>query len=259
MSHNDMTNHAHSAIYHGIVRHARYMPKKHRFAYKVFSLLLDIDELESLSKKFKLFSLNRFNVFSFRTSDHGAKDGTPLRPFIEKILEKEKIKSPENILVMCYPRIFGYVFNPITVYYCLENKKISAMIYEVNNTFGEDHIYVVPQNKTDRPTKHNRKKKLHVSPFISMDAEYSFTTEIPDEELKVIIREKSNGAPLLLASFIGQRATFNDKELLKAFFRYPLMTIKIVIGIHYEALRLILKGVIYIKRPSKGSSRITYI
>ncbi len=92
-----------------------------------------------------------------------------------------------------------------------------------------------------------------------MDAEYSFTTEIPDDELKVIIREKSNGAPLLLASFIGQRATFNDKELLKAFFRYPLMTIKIVIGIHYEALRLILKGVIYIKRPSKGSSRITYI
>ena len=133
------------------------------------------------------------------------------------------------------------------------------MIYEVNNTFGEDHIYVVPQTETDRPTNHNRKKKLHVSPFISMDAEYSFTTEIPDDELKVIIREKSNGAPLLLASFIGQRATFNDKELLKAFFRYPLMTIKIVIGIHYEALRLILKGVIYIKRPSKGLSRITYI
>ena len=258
MPHNHVTDHSYSAIYHGTVRHARYMPKKHRFAYKVFSLLLDIDQLETLSKNLKLFSFNRFNIFSFRTSDHGAKDGSKLRPFIEKILDKEKIKAPDNILVMCYPRIFGYVFNPITVYYCLENNKISAMIYEVNNTFGEDHIYVVSQTDADRPAKHNRRKKLHVSPFISMDAEYSFTTDIPGDELKVIIREKSNNAPLLLASFIGHRATLNDKELLKAFFRYPLMTMKIVFGIHYEALRLILKGVIFIKRPTKETSRITY-
>ena len=258
MLHKNENSDPKSAIYHGIVRHARYAPKKHRFAYKVFSLLLDIDELEALSKKLKLFSCNRFNVFSFRTSDHGAKDGSPLRPFIENILDKENIRAPEQILVMCYPRIFGYVFNPITVYYCLKNNKISVMIYEVNNTFGEDHIYVVPQTDSDLPAKHNRRKELHVSPFISMDAEYSFTTDIPDDELKVIIREKSNGAPLLLASFIGHRAFLNDKELLKAFFRYPLMTVKIVIGIHYEALRLILKGVIYMKRPSKESSRITY-
>ena len=115
MPHNDVTDHSYSAIYHGTVRHARYMPKKHRFAYKVFSLLLDIDQLETLSKNLKLFSFNRFNIFSFRTSDHGANDGSPLRPFIEKILDKEKLKAPDNILVMCYPRIFGYVFNPITV------------------------------------------------------------------------------------------------------------------------------------------------
>ena len=259
MPRNDVTENAYSAIYHGIVRHARYMPKKHRFAYKVFSLLLDIDELDALSEKLRLFSHNRFNIFGFRTSDHGAKDGSPLRPFIENLLTEKKIKAPERILIMCYPRIFGYVFSPITVYYCLTNNKISAMIYEVNNTFGEDHIYVVPINKSDRPAKHDRIKQLHVSPFISMDAEYSFTTDIPDEELKVIIREKSNGAPLLLASFIGQRAPLTDKELFKAFFGYPLMTIKIVIGIHYEALRLILKGVRYINRPSKLSSRITYL
>ena len=124
MLHKNENSHSNSAIYHGIVRHARYAPKKHRFAYKVFSLLLDIDELEALSKKLKLFSLNRFNVFSFRTSDHGAKDGSPLRPFIENILDKENIGAPDQILVMCYPRIFGYVFNPITLYYCLKNNKI---------------------------------------------------------------------------------------------------------------------------------------
>ena len=102
MPHNDVPDHSYSAIYHGTVRHARYMPKKHRFAYKVFSLLLDIDQLETLSKNLKLFSFNRFNIFSFRTSDHGAKDGSPFRPFIEKILDKETSQSKMRFIEVTF-------------------------------------------------------------------------------------------------------------------------------------------------------------
>lgn len=247
-----------SALYHGVVRHARYTPKKHRFAYRVFSVLLDIDKLETLTENLRLFSLNRFNLFGFYESDHGAKDGSPLRPFIESLLQEKAVPAPEQILVMCYPRILGYAFNPITVYYCLNENRISSLIYEVNNTFGDDHLYVVPVTAQNPPSHHNRAKKLHVSPFMTMDAEYSFTTDRPDDGLKLVIREKSGGSPLLLASFVGQRAALTDRELLRSFFRYPLMTLKILAAIHIEALRLFLKGVGYVRRPEPGRSRVSY-
>jgi DUF1365 family protein len=255
-----------SALFHGHVRHARYRPKRHRFTYRTFSMLLDIDEIDQLSAKLRFFSHNKFNLLSFYTRDHGAKDGTPLRPFIESLLAREGIAAPDDIHMLCYPRMLGFVFNPITVYYCVSkngtksgtNSKLSALVYEVNNTFGDDHVYVIPMRRQDNPLRHERDKRLHVSPFMGMKARYSFTAELPEDELKLVIRETYDDAPILLASFHGQRKPVKDSVLLKSFFAYPLMTLKIVAGIHFEALRLFLKGVPFIKRPPPQDKRISY-
>ena len=251
-----------SALFHGHVRHARYRPKRHRFTYRTFSMLLSVDEIDQLSAKLKFFSHNKFNLLGFYTRDHGAKDGSPLRPFVEDLLAGENIPAPDDIYILCYPRMLGFVFNPITVYYCVTrsgtSKKLSALVYEVNNTFGDDHVYVIPMQRRDNPLRHERDKRLHVSPFMGMKARYSFTAELPEDELKLVIRETYDNAPILLASFHGRRKPVTDRTLLQSFFGYPLMTVKIVAGIHYEALRLFLKGVPFIKRPPPQDERVSY-
>ncbi len=257
-----MTPSNHNHLYFGQVRHARYQPKPHRLTYRVFSALLDVDDIDAgrLGKTCRWFSLNRFNLFSFYTKDHGAKDASPLRPFIDQLLAEKALAAPQQILMMCYPRILGYAFNPITVYYCLYDGQIGAMVYEVRNTFGEDHIYVACLQESDAETAvlHSRDKVFHVSPFIGMTAQYHFSTSLPAEELRLVIRETEQGAPLLVASFIGQRQPFNDATLVKAFFKYPLMTVKVMLAIHYEAVKLVFKGVGLAKRPKKPQNRISY-
>ena len=248
-----------NGIYHGIVRHARYQPKKHRFSYNVFSFLLDVDHLEETGRKLRFFSINRFNLFSFWQKDHGPKDGTKLRPFLNDILKNAGVTPPERISILCYPRILGFAFNPITLYYCYDTaNNIKAMIYEVRNTFGGDHIYVVPLSNKDTLTNHNRSKNLHVSPFIGMNASYGFTAQTPAAKLSFVIRETYEGKPMLIASFIGEKKQLTDSELIKSFLKHPLMTLKIVVGIHYEAIKLMLKGVPYIKGKNKPDTRISY-
>lgn len=257
-----MTSINNNHLYFGQVRHARYKPKPHRLNYRVFSALFDVDDIDAgtLGQELRWFSLNRFNLFSFYLKDHGAKDTSPLRPFINKLLAEKSLTSPDKILMMCYPRILGYAFNPITVYYCLYGENIGAMVYEVRNTFGEDHIYVacLKENSTETAGLHSRDKVFHVSPFIGMTAQYHFSTAVPDEKLRLVIRETEQQAPLLVASFVGQRQPFTDATLVKAFFKYPLMTVKVMLAIHYEAVKLIFKGVGLAKRPKKPQNRISY-
>ncbi|MGC6511548.1 MAG: DUF1365 domain-containing protein [Parvibaculales bacterium] len=248
-----------NGIYHGQVRHARYQPKRHRFSYSVFSFLLDIDRLEETGRNLKLFSFNRFNLFSFWQKDHGPKDGNALRPFLTELLAAAGLPEPARILILCYPRILGLAFNPITLYYCHDRSgQVCAMIYEVRNTFGGDHIYVVPLRGTDTVSSHSRSKKLHVSPFMSMQASYSFTATPPDDSIKFVIRETCEEKPMLVASFVGKRKKLTDTELVKSFVKHPLMTLKIIAGIHFEAVKLLLKGVPYIKGDNKPKKRISY-
>ena len=246
-----------NALYVGEVRHARYRPKKHRFAYRVFSALLDVDDIDEDTLGLKLLSVNRFNLFSIRQCDHGAKDGTPLRPFIEGLLSEAKITAPDEIYILCYPRMFGFAFNPLTVYYCLNGDDVSAMVYEVRNTFGDDHIYVVPLAGKSNETLvlHERDKLMHVSPFIGMRARYHFSAVKPGDTLRLVIRETEDKAPLLVASFFGRRRPLSDSGLLHAFFTHPLMTVKVLVAIHYEAAKLFMKGVPFIKRPDPPQRR----
>lgn len=247
----------HNALYFGQVRHARYRPRTHRFAYRVFSALLNVDDVDAGHLHTRLMSVDRFNLFSIRRRDHGAKDGSKLRPFIEKLLNEAHIGRPERIEILCYPRMFGFAFNPLTVYYCHDKSGISAMVYEVRNTFGDDHIYVVPLagKKRDKLHLHCRDKLMHVSPFISMQATYHFSADMPGEALRLVIRETQDNAPLLVASFVGTRQGLTDGVLIKAFLKHPLMTVKVLVAIHFEAAKLFMKGVPFFKRPKPPQRR----
>ena len=201
-----MSAQAISAIYTGTVRHARYTPARHRFSYRVFSLYLDVDDLDARTNLPALLSVNRFNLFSIRLKDHGPKDATGLRRFIDNLLAKRGLAAPEKIFILCYPRILGYAFNPLTVYYCLNDGAVSALVYEVRNTFGDDHIYVVPVGARGNETSlsHAREKQMHVSPFIDMHAHIIFLRRCR-MTICALLFEKPKQRPLLIASFAGHR------------------------------------------------------
>lgn len=132
-----------SCIYNGLVTHHRFKPVKHSLKYKTFSLLLDLDELEKLDKKISIFSINKFNVFSFYHKDHGLRDGSSIKDWIVENLKKFKISSEiTKIELLCYPRILGFVFNPLSIFYCYQQNNLKAIFYEVKNTFNEQHTYI---------------------------------------------------------------------------------------------------------------------
>ena len=235
-----------SAIYEGLVVHERLKPKRHRLSYRVFSLLLDIDELAALDRKFRLFAYNRWAPLAFFDCDHGLADGTPLRPWVEARLKEAGLHvSSGAIRLLCYPRVFGYVFNPLSVYFCYDNNDcLHAILYEVCNTYKERHTYVMPLNKGDNGViRQKAQKSMYVSPFISMETTYHFQILPPSAETSIGIRQEDADGPLLIASFKGKREQISGETLTKILIRFPLLTFKIIAGIHWEALRLWLKGI----------------
>jgi uncharacterized protein len=235
-----------SGIYFGTVVHARHRPKKHSLRYRVFSLLIDLDELQALDKELKLFGYNRAAVFSFWDKDHGLGKAGELRGWVERHLADAGIDNQAvRVRVLCYPRIFGYVFNPLTIYFCEDSHgNPLALLYEVCNTFQERHTYIIPaQTLREGSVRHSCSKAMYVSPFVPMNCTYDFDITPPGERVKVAISERDSEGDLLFASFAGTRSPLNDKTLCQALFAYPLMTIKVMAGIHWEALRLWLKGV----------------
>ena len=177
-----------SCIYNGTVIHKRFKPKIHFFKYRVFSLLIDLSELEKLDKTISLFSYNKFNLVSFFDKDHGERDGSSLINWVKKNLKQNNINC-ENITIklLCYPRIFGYVFNPLSVFYVYNDRNdLISILYEVKNTFGEQHTYVFKVSNNNM-IQHNCEKKFHVSPFIEMNCNYFFRILKPADKISVII------------------------------------------------------------------------
>jgi len=234
-----------SAIYAGTVVHERLRPRRHRLRYRVFSLYLDLDELADLDRRLRLFGHNRAAVFAFHDRDHG--DATPggLRRWAEARLADAGL-APDGgpIRVLCYPRIFGYVFNPLTVFYChRRDGSLAAILYEVNNTHGEKHTYVIPVVGDDDVVRQSCRKSFFVSPFVGMACVYRFRLTRPAESALVSIVETDSAGVLLSAVFSGHRQPLTDRRLMMMLVAYPLMTLKVMAGIHFEALRLYLKGV----------------
>ena len=248
-----------SSIYNGTVIHKRFKPKVHFFKYKVFSLLIDLSELNVLEKKINFFSHNSFNLISFFDKDHGERDGSPLIDWVKKNLKENNIIFEDiKIKLLCYPRILGYVFNPLSVFYVYDKKDdLISILYEVKNTFGEQHTYIF-KVKNNNILQHSCSKKFHVSPFIEMNCSYFFKILKPGEKISVIIDQYQSNEKLLYASQDGKRVDFTSAELIKSYLKHPLMTFKIISAIHFEAFKLWAKGIKFIKKKLKIKNNITF-
>ena len=248
-----------SCIYNGNVIHKRFKPKVHYFKYKVFSLLIDLSELEILDRKVNFFSYNKFNLISFYEKDHGDRDGSSLKLWVKKNLEKNNIQVNNiKIKILCYPRIFGFVFNPLSVFYVynLEDQLIS-ILYEVKNTFGEQHTYIFKVLKDTNLIQNNCSKKFHVSPFIEMNCNYFFRILNPGENLSVKIDQYDQEGKILFASQDGKRFDLTSENLMNSYLKHPLMTFKIISAIHFEAFKLWIKGIKFVKKKLKIKNNIT--
>lgn len=250
-----------SGIYRGHVAHARLRPRRHVLRYRVFSLLLDLDEANILSQRSSIFGFNRRAPISVWEKDLGDRRDRGLRAWVEEVLVQAGLSIDHpGIAILCYPRLFGFVFNPLTVYYCRDAQGVRALIYEVSNIFGERWIYVLRTNEPTGPFEQQCAKRFYVSPFIPMDCHYHFHVVAPGDRVVVRIDETDSEGLLLRASFGGQRRDFTDRELAAALFSYPLMTLKVVGAIHWEALRLLFKRVpVFRHQPAANRMTVTIV
>ena len=241
-----------ACLYRGEVTHARLRPKAHRFRYRVFWLMIDVDRMEEAAAGTRLFSLNRFNLFSMRPKDFGDGSEGSLRARIERSLTGAGIVLPGGaIRLLTMPRVLGYAFNPISLYYCSDKTgRLGAMVYEVTSTFGERRAYALAAE--DERFRHGCDKTLHVSPFMHMDMRYDFQGKAPDERMALTINGHDAEGLLIATAMAGERKPLTDREILRAAIALPLSTLKVTLGIHWEALRLWLKGVPPVAGPAHG-------
>jgi uncharacterized protein len=242
-----------SALYVGSVMHRRLHPRKHRFSYRAFWLLIDLDELDELSGSLGWFSYNRPNVFSLYDVDHGDGTSTVLRTQIKRQLAEAGLDlTGGRVRLLCMPRTLGYCFNPLSLFFCYHaDGKLAAVVYQVHNTFRERHSYIIPVEK-DSGTLHQRSRKVfYVSPFMDMDVQYAFRIAAPDERIVVGICAGSSAGAVLNAVLVGVRRNLTDRDLKRIFLQIPAVTIKVSIAIHWEALRLWAKRI----RPRPRSAQ----
>ncbi len=249
-----------SSIYNGTVIHKRFKPKIHFFKYKVFSILIDISEINLLDKTLKIFSYNKFNIISFYDEDHGPRDGTSVKEWVIKNLQDNQIDTQDiKIKLLCYPRIFGFVFNPLSIFFIYNKKsELISILYEVKNTFDEQHTYIFKNKENENTIKHTCKKKFHVSPFIEMNCTYFFKILKPGDKISIIIDQYDEEGKLLYASQDGSRIELNNKNLFLSYLKHPLMTFKIIAAIHFEAFKLWIKGIKFIKKKLKIKNNISF-
>lgn len=251
-----------SCMYFGRVMHQRMRPARHRFEYGVWCLLAGLDELRDMHARLRWFSFNRPNVFSFFERDHGPRDGSPLRPWIDRHLGAIGVDLQGGpVQVLCFPRVFGYVFNPLSVWFCHHRDgRLLAVLLQVSNMSGEWHNYLFATPGSpgrDRLTT-GFDKRFSVSAFTSMQARYICTLVPPGEDVEVVIRELENDQDTLVACWTGTRVPLTDTSLLRALARHPLMTFKIWGAIYWEAVQLVRKGVPRRPQSSRARDEVTY-
>ncbi|MBL8709327.1 MAG: DUF1365 domain-containing protein [Rhodospirillaceae bacterium] len=240
-----------SAIYAGSVMHRRLRPKAHYLRYSMFYLLLDLDELAQFSGRPRLLGIERAAPFSFRAIDHGDGSGDLVGWVKDQLVRGGQYFDLGAIRLLTLPRMFGFVFNPISIYYCHDREgALRATLYEVNNTFGGRHAYVLPVTPGAEVIRQSCAKQLYVSPFNDVSGGYRFAVLPPGDKVALSIDQSDAEGRLLQAAFVGRRVALNDAALLKLLVIYPFLTLKVVAGIHWEALKLWWKGVPLHKRPT---------
>jgi DUF1365 family protein len=239
-----------NGVYTGWVAHNR--PGKHRLRYRVFMLALDLDELPRLN--LALLGHNRVRLMSVFDRDHGERIDAPLKPQIEAKLRDAGIAwEGGRIVLLTMPRLGNYVFNPLSVYFCWRsNGELAALVHEVSNTFGERHFYVLPPIRAvGGAITQACAKRFFVSPFLEGGLAYEFRVIPPGDEVSVAIIVRRGRDVALTASFAGKRSALTDANLMRAWAGNPLMTLKVIVGIHWEALRMWLRGVRYVGRMAQ--------
>jgi DUF1365 family protein len=249
-----------ASLYLGEVMHARLKPMGHRFSYRVMSLLIDLDRLDEADRVSPLFGVNRVALYSFHEDDHGRRDGASLRAHAQACAAEHGIDlTSGKVLLLCYPRLLGFTFNPLSVYFCHRaGGELALIIYEVRNTFGDIHSYALPVKPGQAGPagiRQQQDKQFYVSPFVEMAMRYHFRIVPPAETVRLRILETDRDGPLLAATFNGRRRALTTTALLRSFVTLPLVTLKIVAAIHWEALRLWLKGARPVARPANADAK----
>jgi DUF1365 family protein len=248
-------------LYPSRVMHRRLVAPFYRFVYRLFYLLLDVDRIDELHARLRLFSRNRFNLVSFHDRDHGGGADEGLRAWAERLLASGGVRlDGGRIRLLCLPRLLGFGFNPIAIWYCEHRDgTLRAIVAEVRNTFGEKHCYLLASG--GRPIAyegpHDKDKCFHVSPFLDLAGRYQFRFGEPGETVRVLIHETREGAPLLDATLAGERRALTDGALLREALLMPWMTLKVVAGIHWEALKLWLRGARFHRKPAPPEPEFT--
>ena len=242
--------------------HKRFIPFSHTLKYNVPSFFLNLDEIYNLNSKNKFFSLNSFNVFSFYESDHGYRDKRSIKLFVEESLKKYSIPYNNlSVMILCFPRIFGYVFDPLSIIYCYDSDKLISILYEVKNTTNEQHTYIFKcdANSKNFKLQHECSKQFYVSPFIEMEAHYKFFNKMFDGQINISIDlfDKNNNK-ILTASQYGKFIDLNSKNMIKFISYNPLLGFKVMIGILYEAFKIVIKGGKFYARKKKPNDTISY-
>lgn len=229
------------ALYSGVVRHARLEGRGHRLKYRLFMVLVDVD---AATHRTFAFARNAAALLSFHDRDHGDGSGEPLRPQIEALIRAEGVPVPGGAMhVLSMPRVLGRGFNPLSVYYCRDpHGRLAVVVYEVNNTFGDRHFYVLPARAEAGRVRQACDKDFFVSPFMDADLAYAFDLREPAEAVHIGIRVSRGDKAVLTASFAGRRKPFSQGALLVAWATHPLQTVGVLVGIYFEGLKLLLKG-----------------
>jgi DUF1365 family protein len=239
-------------LFFGQVMHSRLRPQRNRCVYPVFFIRARIDRIDAL--RGSLFSLDRWNLFSLHRRDHGARDGSELEPWIRGLLGREGLDSANGeIWLQTFPRVLGYVFNPVSFWLCHDRDgRLRAVLCEVSNTFGERHNYLLAHSD-QRPIlpgeRLTARKKLHVSPFCEVEGCYRFQFDLDRGACAVRIDYHDAHGLLLTTAVSGQGQALTTRSLARAFVRYPWMTLGVILRIHWQALRLWIKGVPFFRKP----------
>ena len=225
------------------------------FRYDVFGTLLDIDRLGETSDSLRLFSHNRLNLFSFYDRDHGPADGSSLREWADGLCQKASLPAADQWLLYSMPRVLGYTFNPLSLWYGMRDGALFAVIAEVRNTFGGRHSYLLHDDGATlaEPVRDQHQKIFHVSPFQPMDLEYHFRISPPGDSFSTAIRCTKDGQNVFLAAQQGARQALSDRNLMRLFFRLPWVTVKVMTLIHWQALKLWARGARFYPEPQPNA------
>jgi uncharacterized protein len=249
-----------SGLYTGWVTHQRFRPKLHRLRYKLAQILIDLDEIDVLARQTRLFARSRFAPIAFHDHDYGDRSGRDLRTQLAGWLAAAGITWDGGaIRLLTMPRIFGHVFNPISTWFAYaRDGSLAATVYEVTNTFHDRHFYAVAANPdASGAVRQSANKSLYVSPFLDMDMRYDFALTPPGDTVSLCVTGHDAGGRMIVASFTGKRRAFDDRALAAMILAIPFMTLRVVAGIHWEALKLWLKGVGIRRHPAPPAVALT--